>query len=93
MALFTFILGYRGGTYISQVEAEEVKRALSKWVDEVDLDVMFGLTNRSREHFRASFTEFEFHPVAISEVLNVWCVSTVVRGKFASVNIVKTEKV
>jgi hypothetical protein len=80
MQLFTFILDFNGGTYISQVQANNVTHAMDGWLHELNLDEIYGLTNRSKGLFRACFTESESEPVPVNEVVNVWFAHTLVRG-------------
>lgn len=86
MGLFTFILDYKGGTYLSQVEADDVARARARWLEALDLDAVAGLTRRSRDHVRARFMEETMVPV--SGLVGVWCTDAMVRGKLAIVHIV-----
>ncbi|APR84376.1 Hypothetical protein A7982_09725 [Minicystis rosea] len=88
MALFTFVLDYRGGTYVSQVQAGDPKAALREWIDVVELDAIHGLTSKSRDVFRAAFADERIVP--LDGVTNVWCVGDLVRGKGALVNIIET---
>lgn len=90
MSMFTFVLDYRGGTYISQVEALNVTEALGRWVDVVDLKHIYGLTNRSKAVFREGFLETRI--VRVRGVVGVWSVSALVRGKLAGVHVVETKK-
>jgi len=85
---FTFVLDYRGGTYISQVESDSAKGALRSWLDVVDLDEVFGLTSRGRDRFRESLLAHALVPV--DRVRNVWCVSGRVRGALAIVHVIQT---
>src|SRR5262245_52732914 len=88
--LCTFVLDYRGGTYISQVEARGPAEALEAWLDTIDLDEITGLTNRSRARFRESILSHHNDIVPVNEVQNVWCASGVVRGALALVHIIHT---
>lgn len=86
--LFTFVLDYRGGIYISQVVAADPVEALGVWCDTLNLDDIWGLTNRSRAVLREGI--FEHQIVPVDTVRNVWCVSGGVRGALAIVNIIHT---
>lgn len=86
--LFTFVLDYRGGTYISQIESDSVSLSLRKWLDVVDLDEVWGLTNRGRSRFREALLSHDL--AAVDRVSNVWCASGRVRGALATVHVVQT---
>lgn len=87
MALFTFILEFDGGTYISQFQGSSPDDAAAKYVDYVvGLKGMSTPSNRRRLGASLSLER----PVAIEGVRKVWCCSASVRGKLALVNIVAT---
>lgn len=46
MPLFTVILDYRGGCYIWQGQAPDVADVMRRWIEEVDLDEIHGLTGK-----------------------------------------------
>ena len=87
MALFTEILEFEGGTYISLFQASSphdpaVKHA--KYL--LDLREISTATNRRRLADRLSMER----PVAISGIRKVWCCSASVGRRLAIVNIVAT---
>ena len=87
MALFTVILEFDGGTYISQFQATSPDDAAVKHADYlVGLKGMSTPANRRRLSDCLSLER----PVAIEGLRKVWCCSASVRGKFALVNIVAT---
>jgi hypothetical protein len=87
MALFTVILEFDGGTYISQFQAASAHNAAMKHVAHViGIKRMSTPVNRRR---LADGLSGE-NPVAIEGVRNVWCCSATVGKKLALVNIVKT---
>ena len=72
MGLFTVIADYRGGTYIAQVSASNVKQALRKWADHLALPrgSFVGATTKSRLVDAAR--DAEEIPVKIDGTVNVW---------------------
>jgi len=87
MALFTVVLEFDGGTYISQFQARAAHNAAVKHTaDLIGNKEMSTLANRRRLADRLSAER----PVAIEGVRNVWCCSVSVGKKFALVNIVAT---
>ena len=88
MNLYTFIVDYDGGTYISQCRAGSVARALDAWF----------LTNQGPDFpaeiklIRPSkFYEIEKSIVAISNIHNVWYFSGLMRNILVGINIVLTK--
>lgn len=92
MALFTFITDYRGGTYICQVQANNLRKACEIWADAVvKNDNIHDL--KPSKFLKAATAELaEFSPTPIEGATNVWCFSLVIGKKLMLVNIVKTEK-
>jgi hypothetical protein len=87
MLLFSVIVEFDGGTYISQFRARSAQRAAANFAAHlVGIKGMSTLANRKR---LASCLSRE-HPVAIQGVRNVWCCSASIGKKFALVNIVAT---
>ncbi len=88
MALFTFVLDYRGGTYCDQAEGDEPSAAVKRWAETTSLDAIAGLTENSRAPFRQQMSSLR--PSEIPGTCNVWCISGIARGHLALVHIVKT---
>jgi hypothetical protein len=87
MALFTVILEFNGGTYISQFRASSPQDAAVKHADHVvRLNGMSTPMNRRRLADRLSVET----PVPIEGVRKVWCCTASVGRKLALVNIVAT---
>jgi hypothetical protein len=88
MPLYTFIMEYAGGTYISQVKAASPKAAIVRWARELPAGEIddFGPASKVRLIREVS----EEPPVAVLNLSNAWCVSTLIRGKLALMNIVRT---
>jgi hypothetical protein len=57
MALYTFILEYEGGTYISQVQAQEQMEAPRIWATAFDLDSNTEYTKQFESDFRKKLVE------------------------------------
>jgi hypothetical protein len=90
MALFTCIMEYEGGTYISQVEAVSVKAACLSWARNLDVSQIAGLGAKGKllliEEMRGDSNRI----VSIEGVSNVWFVGALIRRKPVSVNVVQT---
>jgi hypothetical protein len=90
MSLFTFILEYAGGTYISQYTALSPKEALYVWASN-ERAVLTGqwapLTVDAVFEALGCRT-----PCALDNLQYAWCVTAVGAGQLALLNIVKTER-
>jgi hypothetical protein len=89
MSLFTFILEFRGGTYISQYKGRTLKDACKKWVVNVEPDTVFGLGIKGKQSLANQIADSL--PVPISGAHNVWCATASIHGKLCFVNIVRTD--
>ncbi len=90
MSLYTFIMEYAGGTYVSQVTAPSPKSACVKWAQGLDVSQVSGVGLKSKEilieEMRAEA------PVALDGLSNSWCATARIRGELALINIVQTER-
>ncbi len=88
MALFTFILDYNGGTYIHQIKARSLRIAPVKWASTLEESEIPGFGKQGKKQLILDLQNDE--PVGIQGTSNVWCISALVRGKLALINIVAT---
>jgi hypothetical protein len=87
MALFTMVLEFGGGTYVSQFKAASAHAAAVKHA--AHLTTIKGMGTPSDRKRLAERLSLE-QPIAIQGIRNVWCCSTSVGRRFALVNIVAT---
>ena len=87
MPLFTFVLEFAGGTYISQLRAHSVARAVTLYTSELVRNKAVSTLSVRKRLADALSAE---RPLAVDSVRNVWCCSTSVGGKFALLNVVAT---
>jgi hypothetical protein len=87
MALFTLVLEFDGGTYISQFRAPSVHRAVAEYTSRLMRNKVVSPLLVRRRLADALSAE---SPVAIEGVRNVWCCSTSIGKKFVLLNIVAT---
>lgn len=88
MPLYTFILDFAGGTYISQVNAPSPTSASVKWASELDTSELKGIGAKNKESLENQMKEEQPHP--LDGLLNTWCVAARLRGGLALINIVQT---
>ena len=91
MCLYTFILDYNGGTYVSQIEGRSLKIVILKWVRQLDLDTI-RVKNDNKECIETSIKDNIEEPVLLDGMRNVWCIALRLDRKLAIVNMVKTNK-
>ena len=91
MPTFTFITDYRGGTYICQKAAADLRTACFLWKDEI-------VTGRYVQHldveaFSKTFDADidELPPLPIDEVSNVWLFHLMFGRHMLDLHIVQTE--
>ena len=90
VAVYTFIMDYDGGTYVSQVKASSPIGAARKWAQSLDTRGIEGIGEASKlQMINELNSEFE-EPVALEGMSNIWFISFLLRGKLAMVNFVKT---
>jgi hypothetical protein len=86
MPLFTFVAEYKGGTYVSQIRATNVKAAQKVWVRSLEPKSITGLGETSHQRLvdRCASTA----PIALEGLRNAWFFD--VNGFF--VNIITTQQ-
>ena len=89
MALFTFIMDFQGGTYISQVNASSPESACVKWAENLETSEIQGLGSKGKNFLIEEMKKEP--PVALNGVSNVWCSWASIYGKSALINLVQTE--
>jgi hypothetical protein len=87
--LYTFLLEYKGGTYISQIEADSNKSALMKWSESLNVSEIEGIGEKMKEQIKNA-AKLET-PSLLQGMNNVWCATFLLAGNLALVNFVKTE--
>lgn len=90
MALYTFIMSYRGGTYIAQVNAATLQKAKQKWLAVLEVDAVKHLGVKMKEELDKEITNDS--NIAINNTTNVWINCASIKGGFVIVHIIKTEK-
>jgi len=87
MPLFTFLLEFGGGTYVSQFRSTSIDSAVRKCSAELVENRSLGAP-RLREQLSIAIAAEK--PIALRGVRRVWCCSASVGNRFALMNIVET---
>jgi len=89
MALFTFLLEFDGGTYISQFRAPSARRAVAQYSAHLVRNTAVPTRALRRRLANALSAE---QPVAIEGGRNVWCCSASIGKRLALLNVVATAR-
>ena len=87
MNLYTIILDYAGGTYVTQIEAKSENAALRVWVSKLKWEWVADCIS---EEVAAAFAGSGDEAVALDGLSEVWCASASAKQGLALAKIVKT---
>lgn len=91
--LYTFIMDYLEGTYISQVEAINEKEAVILWITNLETKGIKKFSKEDKKEIIQIYSSNEDeHPILIDKLKNIWCVYFRTKRGVALVNFVKTVK-
>lgn len=88
MALYTFLLSYRGGTYVSQVSASSHKTAPKQWAVSLEEFSVPGLGAAGIKQIEQQMRTVAVVP--IDRCKYVWSFTVIVRGDAGVVHYVQT---
>ena len=86
--MFTFIMDFRGGIYVSQVKSKQLTDAIIEWGGNLNLDEIKHLGPAGKAEIVELLKEEE--PILLKGLTNVWCLSFSIKQGFAIVNVVRT---
>ncbi|MEN2400976.1 hypothetical protein GKZ90_0014415 [Flavobacterium sp. MC2016-06] len=90
--IFTYIVEFRGGTYCTQVHAENVEASISKWLDNIKKEkneIMF-LGDKTIHALECQINSPIYPPTQLDRLKNIWFLSLNSKSGSFSINIVKT---
>jgi hypothetical protein len=88
MELFTFIMDFSGGTYVSQVRSESVKTALSAWAKQLNPKDIYGMGVKMISLLQKEIDQET--PVPLTGLSNAWFASVLIHGRSVFIHIVAT---
>ena len=88
MPLYTFVMDFEGGTYVSQVRARSERSAPRRWAEALDVGAVAGMGPASKRELVRKMREYP--PVPLSGLRKAWCVGGLVRGRLALVHFFET---
>ena len=90
MELFTFIMEYLGGTYISQVEAKDKEQARDTWIRNLEVKEIESFTIMDKEDIiKENFSDEDL--VLIKGMKSVWFFMVETKKGNGHVNLIKTK--
>ena len=90
MELYTFIMFYLGGTYISQVEATDQENARDVWINGLNIEEIKDFTTSDKEKIiEENFVDEDITP--INKTKSVWFFMVKTKKGYGHVNIIKTK--
>ena len=90
---FTFIVAFRGGTYCTQVQAENVNKSILQWLNKIEIeqDQIQYLGNKVLEELKTMAKDDDDKPVPLIGLKNVWYTHYTTRKGSFGINIVQTD--
>lgn len=90
MEFYTFLMQFRGGTYISQVESKNLSEATKLWVKQIKIEEIKHLGEKGQiEMIKKEAEDFELS--ALYSLKNIWFFCFRIKAGFIMVNVVKTD--
>ncbi len=91
--LYTFIVDFRGGTYCTQVIANNIDESLLNWVEKLKIEKkeIKYLGNKIIEQLENEIENQDNKPVLLNGLINIWYTSYSTQKGTFWVNIVQTE--
>ncbi len=90
-SLFTFIIDYMGGTYVSQVNGNSPDDAMLRWVRTFDFQNVLKI-HQDINNILRDIEDVEKTPLALNGMKNIWSFSLLLDDELALVNVVKTDE-
>ena len=81
-------MDYAGGTYVSQVNAENPETACVSWAQNLKVDKVYKFGKKTKSQLVEQMKAEE--PTALRGITNTWFVSANLRGGSAYINFVRT---
>ena len=92
MNLYTLVLDFHGGTYITQFDAVSAVEAVTAWCDELQEEQLLGEVS-SDVADGIMIDAVENRLVEVEGLHGAWCAATTVAGNLALLNVIITQRV
>jgi len=91
MALYSFIMDFREGTYISQTTATDIKKAIESWAKTLEVDGIQYIGEKSKQYLIDNL-DFVYELTGkIDTVQNIWITQFGFKTGIATIHIFKTD--
>ena len=90
MNIYTFLLNFRGGTYVSQVRSNSLRSSLLDWSKNIDVTQIQYLGEKTKKELQHVIL-LEEDPIQLAGLQNVWCVHLMISVGSMLLNIVQTD--
>lgn len=92
MNLYTVLMDFRDGTYISQVKASEQIKAVEIWANKLNTKEIMYFSEKSKSQLIIAIPELikDNEIVTLDNLQNVWTFTLQFKTGFAIVNIIET---
>ncbi|MEZ4799621.1 MAG: hypothetical protein R2809_07590 [Flavobacteriales bacterium] len=87
-SLYTFIMEFKGGTYISQVIADNEEKACNQWAESLNIDEIEGFGIRAKQALFVELKNEEATPIMNNK--NIWMMGVDLLGHYSVIHIIKT---
>jgi len=92
MNLYTMVLDFHGGTYISQFDAETAIEAVKHWCDELKEEQLLGeVSSDVAEGVMIDAADNRL--VEVEGLHGAWCAAATVAGGLALLNVIITQRI
>ena len=91
MALYSFFMQFRGGTYISQTTATNLNQAVEIWAKTLEVDGIQYLGEKSKQYLIDNLDVFFEYLGNIDTVINIWITDFSFKTGIATIHIFKTD--
>jgi len=89
--LYTFFMDYRGGTYITQVEAPNRKKAMLAWAENIDYKQIKYMGEKSKQAVKQQIEEGYDEETPVEGLKFVYCFLAKINHHIAIVDIIETQ--
>lgn len=89
MPLYTYLVTFKGSTYVAQDRKSNFKGFASSWLQGIERDTLAGLTPSLQAELKNKAYDGDFQP--IPNKTNVWCKTIDLDGSLLTIHAVQTD--
>ena len=91
--MYTYVVDFRGGTYCSQVKANNIIESLTNWIEEINksqTEIKF-LGRKTILELKQIIKEENNQPTQLNDLKNIWYTLFSTKAGVFHINIIKTD--